>query len=60
MRYHTAFPEGKKLAVFWLNQDYTLGEFPNELRLSKKAVWLLTDIQFRPVFYATFGLILEQ
>ena len=56
MWYHTAFPKGKKQGDLLLIQDYTFGEFLNDLNLSQILVWLLINNDLCTVFYATLGI----
>jgi len=55
MRHHTAFPTGKKQGHFLSKQDYTYGEFKINYVSVLKSKRVLGQINFGPVFYATFG-----
>jgi hypothetical protein len=51
-----AFPMGKKQGNFLKRQDYTQGEFNIYYVFVLKNKPVLDQINFGPVFYATFGL----
>jgi len=53
MSYHTAFPTGNKQGHL-LIQDSTFSEFLNDFNFSQVSAWLVINIEFCPVFYATF------